>query len=55
MGIAMPNSISSEMKLRERVIGIRSFILSMTGRLSGAKERPKSSMASFFTHTPYWT
>ena len=45
MGTARPNSMTRAMILSDRVTGIRSLILSMTGRLSGAKERPKSSCA----------
>ncbi len=37
IGIASPNSMISEIILRERVTGIRSLILSTTGRLSGAE------------------
>ncbi len=38
-----------------RVIGIRSRIFSDTGRPSGEKLSPKSSVAIRASHRPYWT
>ena len=55
MGMATPRMMIRLMKLRPKVMPMRSLILSHTGRRSGEKERPKSRRDSRDSQSQYCT